>query len=59
MEGVGDELDQADPRRSMMGLAAAAFHWTPQTYWASTRHEYFAAYESWRLMNTPSEGGAK
>jgi hypothetical protein len=37
-----------------MGLAAAAFHWTPQTYWASTRHEFFAAYEAWHKMNAPS-----
>lgn len=43
----------------MMGLAAAAFHWTPNTYWSSTRHEYFAAYEAWRLMNTPADGGPK
>jgi hypothetical protein len=37
-----------------MGLAGAAFHWTPQTYWASTRHEFFAAYEAWRKMNKPA-----
>jgi hypothetical protein len=30
-----------------MGLAAAAFHWSPETYWRATRHEYFAAYEQW------------
>lgn len=30
-----------------MGLAAAAFHWSAAAFWASTPHEFFAAYESW------------
>ena len=29
----------------MMGLAAFYLHWSPDTFWASTPHEFFAAYE--------------
>lgn len=36
----------------MMGIAAAAFHWSPAEFWASTPHEYWAAYEVYRDMNT-------
>ena len=35
----------------MMGLAAAAFQWSPAVFWGATPHEYFAAYEVWREMN--------
>jgi hypothetical protein len=33
-----------------MGLAAAAFHWSPATYWSATAHEYFAAHEAWLTL---------
>jgi len=43
-----------------MGLAAAAFHWTAAEFRAATPHEWFAAYETFRAMNRPSdERGAK
>lgn len=35
-----------------MGFAAAALHWPPAAFWSATPHEYFAAYEMWREMNT-------
>lgn len=38
-----------------MGIAAAAFHWSPETYWRSTRHEFFAAYEALEAMNAPPD----
>ncbi len=34
-----------------MGIAACAFHWSPDIFWASTPHEWWAAYEVWREMN--------
>jgi hypothetical protein len=36
-----------------MGIAAAAFHWTPDIFWNSTPHEYWAAYEVYREMHKP------
>jgi hypothetical protein len=42
----------------MMGLAAAAFHWSPSDFAEATPHEYFAAYEVWRQMNKPSDRAA-
>jgi hypothetical protein len=36
-----------------MGLAANLFHWSPQTFWRATPHEFFAAYEMWQRMNPP------
>jgi hypothetical protein len=39
----------------MMGLSFAAFHWTPRTFWRATPFEFFAGYEAYREMNTPSE----
>lgn len=35
-----------------MGLAVALFHWAPATFWGSTPHEYYAAWEGWREVNT-------
>jgi hypothetical protein len=35
-----------------MGFAAAALHWSPATFWASTPHEFFAAYEAFLTMNS-------
>jgi hypothetical protein len=35
----------------MMGFAAAAFGWSPQVFWSSTAHEYFATYEVWLKLN--------
>lgn len=29
----------------MMGLAAYFLHWTPDVFWSSTPHEFWAAYE--------------
>lgn len=44
----------------MMGLACAAFHWSPAQFWRSTPHEFFAAYEAYREMNKPPDAaGAK
>lgn len=43
----------------MMGLAAAAFNWSAAQFWASTAHEYWAAYEIWREMNHSSDDGPK
>jgi hypothetical protein len=34
-----------------MGLACAAFHWTPAQFWAATPHEWWASYEIYREMN--------
>ena len=34
-----------------MGLAFAAFHWTPAAWSQSTPHEFWAAYEAYRAMN--------
>lgn len=42
-----------------MGLAAVAFHWSPETFWNATAHEFFAAYEAYREMNKPPEDSAK
>lgn len=43
-----------------MGFAACAFHWTAQAFMRSTPHEYWAAYEMWRIMNPPpQEDGGK
>ena len=39
----------------MMGLAAAAFHWTPSDYMRATPHEMFAAYEAFQAMNSTGE----
>lgn len=36
-----------------MGLAAVAFHWSPDVFWNSTPHEFFAAYEVYEKMNAP------
>jgi hypothetical protein len=42
----------------MMGLAIAAFHWSAAEFWASTPHEFYAAYETYREMNKrPDEAG--
>lgn len=35
-----------------MGLAVAAFYWTPDTFWSSTPHELFAAIEGHKEMNS-------
>lgn len=34
-----------------MGIAAAALHWPPATWWASTPHEFWAAMEGIEAMN--------
>lgn len=34
-----------------MGIAAAALGWRPSEYWASTPHEFWAAFEGWEAMN--------
>jgi len=39
----------------MMGLAVAAFHWSPTDFWQCTAHEFFAAYEAYEAMNKVSE----
>lgn len=38
-----------------MGLALAAFHWSPITFWNSTPHEFWAAYEAWQEMHRAPE----
>jgi hypothetical protein len=44
----------------MMGLAAAAWHWSPADFRASTPHEWWAAYEAMLEMNKlPDEGEVK
>jgi hypothetical protein len=43
----------------MMGLAAAAFHWSPAEFYGATAHEFFAAYEAMREMNRPDPNGPK
>jgi Phage tail assembly chaperone protein, TAC len=35
----------------MMGLALLDLGWTPQQYWDSTPHEFWAAYEIILLRN--------
>lgn len=35
----------------MMGFASAALGWEPGQFWNSTPHEYWAAFEAWKLMN--------
>jgi hypothetical protein len=39
----------------MMGFAGAILGWSPAEYYASTPHEYWAAYEVWREANTTSD----
>lgn len=38
-----------------MGIAAAALGWSAMRFWASTPHEFWAGFEAWKAMNTPSE----
>ena len=35
-----------------MGLAAAAFHWSPAVFWDSTPHEFAAAIEGHEEYNS-------
>jgi hypothetical protein len=37
--------DGVNPRRRLMGIAAALLHWDATTFFRSTPHEFFAAYE--------------
>lgn len=36
-----------------MGLAAAALRWRAEEFWASTNHEFRAALEGLKEINTP------
>ncbi|WP_420852805.1 phage tail assembly chaperone [Sphingomonas panacis] len=53
-EGDGDD-DDRDPRRRLAGIATSALGWTPATFWSSTPHEFWAAFEVWKSMNSPPE----
>jgi hypothetical protein len=41
----------------MLGMAIAAFHWTPQTFWKATPHEWYAAAEALERMNRRPHDG--
>jgi hypothetical protein len=45
-ESGGDEVE-GDPRRRLLGLCCALFHWTPDTFFRATFHEIYAAIEGY------------
>lgn len=38
-----------------MGIAAICFRWTPEVFWNSTAHEWWAAFEVYQEMHKQSE----
>lgn len=38
-----------------MGFALAALGWSARQFMDATSHEFYAAYEGWRLINCPSD----
>jgi len=34
-----------------MGIAGAAFHWSPDEFWSCTPHEFAATVEGWEEVN--------
>jgi len=38
-----------------MGIACGVLGWPPSVFWDSTPHEFWAAFETWREANQPSD----
>ena len=43
------------PYRYLMGMSAAALHWSADAFWSATPHELYAAFEAYEELNSSGD----